>query len=329
MNYDWKFDHRPIIYAINKSWDLPKLIAERLGLKLNYLELDKFSDDEFKLRASGHCRRGEVYLIVENSPADELLQVQLAIDALYRASAGEINLVFPYPGWLRQDRIKNPHECLSAKKIYGDLDQSLGVVRFIVMDPHITQANLAVNHPWENLFSSKIFIDYFRNCNEIDLSDSTVVASDFGIIHTAMYIARKLGTNLAIIDKYRLSDTEIRPKRLIVEGKLKSNLIFVDDIISTFGTGMSDIEFMLKNNGKDKQVYMAAPHAVLVGPALERINNSPVKMILTTNTVHIPEDKKHSKITILSSGEIFSDCIYQVHCELGSVSSLYDPEQRS
>ncbi len=325
-NYDWHGD-QPLVFAINRNWDLPREIVELLGVELYYIDIITFADGEFKTWFKEHVRRAKIYLIVEISPFQKFGEVLFALDSLARASAGEINLVIPYPGWLRQDRIKIPHESLSAKVIYGTLDSHPNIVRFLMMDPHTAQANLAVDKPWELLYSAPYFIERFKEL-DIDLSDATVVASDFGISYTAMYIARKLGTNLAIIDKRRLTDTDTEAKRLIVEGDLKNNLLFVDDIISTFGTAKSDIDYVLQENGGERNIFLAAPHAVLAGPALKRIENSVVKKIFTTNTVYIPPEKKSQKIEVISVAKMFADAIFEIHCTRGSISSLYDIQQR-
>ncbi len=327
MKYDWH-DDLPLIFALNKKWSLPQEVARILGVELFYIEVTQFADGEFKTRFEEHIRRRKVYLIAENTPAQKFLEVVFALDSLARSSVAEINLVIPYLGWLRQDRIKLPHESLNAKIVYKTLDQAPRVSRFIVMDPHTAQANLAVDNPWEILFSAPYIIERFHQL-DVDMADTTVVAADFGISHTAMYIARKLGTNLAIIDKRRLTDTDTEVKRLIVEGELKTNLLFVDDIISTFGTARSDVDYVLKNNGaKYRRLFLAAPHAVLAGPALERIETSPFEKIFVTNTVYLPPEKQLDKIEVISVANIFAEAIYRIHCPGGSVSALYDLEQR-
>jgi len=325
-NYSWKED-KPLIFALNKNWDLPAEVADVLGVELFYIEVTQFADGEFKTRFEEHIRRRKVYLKVENSPAQKFVEVLFALDSLSRSSVGEINLIIPYPGWLRQDRIKFPHESLNAKIVYELLDNASRVARFVVMDPHTAQANLAVNNPWEILFSAPYIIRRFKEL-DVDLDDTTVVAADFGISHTAMYIARKLGTNLAIIDKRRLTDTDTEVKRLIVEGELKTNLLFVDDIISTFGTAQSDIDYVLRENGGGRRLFLAAPHAVLAGPALERIKSSSLEKIFVTNTVYLSPEKRIDKIEIISVAHIFAEAIYRIHCPGGSVSDLYDIEQR-
>ena len=325
-NYNWRLDHKPQIFAINKNWDLPQEIAKILKLNLRYINFTYFSDDEMLPCIDGPVRRSEVYLVVENTPAQKLLELHFALDALIRSSVEKINLVIPYPGWLRQDRIKRPHEALTAKKVYGDLDKISQVVRFIVLHPHTTQANLSVDSPWEDIYAGDIFLQKIKEMN-IDLSDTSVVASDFGAIHQAKYIARKLGTNIIIIDKLRMTDTDVTPKRLIVEGEIKQNLIFVDDIISTFGTGKEDIEYVLQE-AKNRNVFIVATHSVLCGPAMERIKGSPVKKILTSNSIPNSPDKQSEKIEIVSVAKLMADAIYQSFTELGSVSSTYDCKQR-
>lgn len=238
------------------------------------------------------------------------------IDAARRASAARIAAVIPYFGYARQDRKDQPRVSITAKLV-ANLIATAGADRILTMDLHAPQVQGFFDLPVDHLYSASVFVDYLR---EIKMEDLVVVAPDLGGTHMARAYAKRLGTPIAIVDKRRPRPNTVEVMNVIgnVEGL---NAILIDDICDTAGT-ITNAAAKLKEMGA-KTVFAACTHAILSGPAVERIEKSCIDQMIVTDSVPIHPSKLIDKIKILSIDKLFARAIMRIHNE-ESISSLFD-----
>jgi ribose-phosphate pyrophosphokinase len=306
-----------VIFSGTSNIPLAKEICDYLKIPLGKAVVKKFLDGEIYVKMDENVRGRDVFIIQPiSSPAnDNLMELLLMLDALRRASASRITAVIPYYGYGRQDRKPEPRVPISAR-VVADLIEAVLPNRLLTMDLHADQIQGFFHLPVDHLYAAPVFVDYFLK----NPSDSRVVVSpDTGGVERARFFARQIHASLAIIDKRRSRPNESEVMNVIgdVAGK---DCILYDDIIDTAGT-ITNAVAALKKNGA-ASVIACATHAVLSGPAIERLRTSPIDKILLSNTIQLPDSKKLDKIQILSVAALCGEAIRRIHCE-ESVSSLF------
>lgn len=306
------------MFACNSNLKLAEEIAQEIGVHLGDSEVMRFSDGEIQIRLNESVRGCDVFVIQSTSAPvnDNLMELLVMVDALKRASAKSINVVIPYYGYARQDRKARSRDPITAKLV-ADLIEIAGAHRVIAMDLHATQIQGFFNIPVDHLLGVPILGQYFRSKN---LDDVVVVSPDHGGVVRARRLADYLVTPLAIIDKRRPEPNVSEVMNIIGDVKGKTAII-IDDIIDTAGTIVLAANAMKKAGVKE--VYACCTHAVLSGPAMKRIEESPIKEVVVTNTIANLHPKPSRKIKTLSVAPLIGEAIIRIHEEL-SISTLFE-----
>ncbi|MFZ5626759.1 MAG: ribose-phosphate pyrophosphokinase [Bacillota bacterium] len=306
------------IFTGNANPALAAEIAEYLGVNLGQAQVSRFSDGEIVVKINESVRGADVFVIQPTcSPAnDHLMELLIMIDALRRASARRITAVIPYYGYARQDRKARGRDPITAKLV-ANLITVGGARRVMTMDLHAGQIQGFFDIPVDHLPGVPILAEYFRNKN---LENAVVVSPDLGGVTRARALADRLGSTIAIIDKRRPEPNVAEIMNIIgdIEGK---TVIMIDDIIDTAGTITLGAQALIERGAKE--VYACCTHPVLSGPAISRLENSPIKELVVTNTIPLSEEKRSNKIKVLSVAPLLGEAILRVHEDL-SVSMLFD-----
>mgnify|MGYP001589296848 CR=1 FL=1 len=305
------------IFTGNANKPLALEISAHLGTTLGKSEVKSFSDGEIYVDIQESVRGVEVYVVQSISMPcnDRLMELLIMLDAFKRASAGSITAVLPYYGYARQDRKVAPRTPISAKLV-ADLITVAGATRIVCIDLHAGQIQGFFNIPVDHLYATPVLIRYIR---ENFKDDITVVSPDAGGVERARAFAKRLGANLAIIDKRRPAPNVSEVMNIIGEVEGRSAII-LDDMVDTAGTLTQAAEALVARGARS--VYACCTHGVLSGPAIERINKSPIKKLVVTNTIQERPDARSEKIERLSIGPLLGEAIKRIH--LGeSVSSLF------
>jgi ribose-phosphate pyrophosphokinase len=302
----------------NSNPALADEIASVLKIKVGDANISNFSDGEIMVQINENVRGSDVFVVQSTCmPVNKnLMELLLIIDALRRASAGRITAVMPYYGYARQDRKAAPRVPISARLV-ADLLEAVGIDRVLTIDLHAGQIQGFFDIPVDHLYASPVLVDYVK---KEYLNDLVIVSPDAGGVERARAFAKRLNASLAIIDKRREKANVSEVMNVIGSVKGKNAILF-DDMIDTAGTITHAAE-ALKNQGARK-VIAACSHAVLSGPALDRINSSSLEEVIVTNT--IPMDDKVSvckKLKVLSVASLLGEAIKRIHEET-SVSSLF------
>ena len=297
---------------------LAREIADYLGIAVGQARLRRFPDTEVSFQIDENIRGTDVYIVQPTSaPVDEhLVELMIMIDAFRRSSAARITAVIPYYGYARQDRKDKPRVPISAKLVANVLSAA-GTNRVLTMDLHKAQIQAFFDIPVDHLFAAPVIIEYLSRRGYPDL---TIVSPDAGGAERARAYAKRLGAELAVIDKRRTEDGSAEVMNVIgdVEGR---TCIIQDDIIDTAGT-IQKAAHALKANGAAR-VLACAVHGVLSGPAIKRIEESPLDELIVTNTIPLtPERERCAKIKVLSVARLLGQAIRSIHEET-SVSSLF------
>lgn len=296
---------------------LAEEVASHLGQPLCQVTVKRFSDGELFVKIDENVRGRDVFVIQStNPPAENLLELLLLTDAARRASAARITAVIPYFGYARQDRKDQPRVAISAK-LMANMVKVAGADRVLGMDFHSHQMQGFFDLPVDHLYAAPVFVNHYR---QKALRDLVVVASDVGGAKMARGFAKRLNATLAIIDKRRPSANVAEVVNVVGEVKGK-DCIIPDDMIDTGGT-MSEAVHALKRLGAE-DIYCCATHPLLSGPAVERLQNSPVKEVAVTNTIDLPKERKFEKLKVLSIAPLLAKAIGYTHSDQ-SVSSLFD-----
>ena len=298
--------------------ELAREIAQHLSLPMGQCRLRRFPDTEVSFQIDENIRGTDVFIIQPTcSPVDEhIMELLIMIDAFKRSSAARITAVIPYYGYGRQDRKDKPRVPISAKLVANVLSAA-GTDRVLTMDLHKAQIQGFFDIPVDHLFAAPVIIDHL---SRMDFQNLTIVAPDAGGAERARAYAKRLGGELAVIDKRRSDDGTAEVMNVVgdVEGR---TCVIQDDIIDTAGT-IAKAAKALKANGAAR-VYACAVHGVLSGPALERIETAPLEKLIVTNTIPLNGDRaRSSKIMTLSVAKLLSQAIKSIH-EESSVSSLF------
>jgi ribose-phosphate pyrophosphokinase len=300
----------------------PKLsqdICEYLKIKLSDVLLTRFSEGEIRVKIDENVRGKDVFVIQPTCPPpnENLMELLILIDALKRASAARITAVIPYFGYARQDRKDQPRVPITAKLV-ANLITVAGASRILTMDLHAGQIQGFFDIPVDHLFAIGVFADYF---SRVKTENLVVVSPDVGGIKMARAYAKRLEAGLAIIDKRRVSPEKAEVMHILgeVEGR---DVIIVDDLIATGSSLIEAVEALKK--GKAKSIKAAITHGVLSGPAIERVDKcASLEKLIITDSIPLPDHKKHPKIEVLSVAHLLGEAIKRIHNE-ESVSSLFD-----
>jgi len=306
------------VFSGNAHRKLAEAICKELNVSCGNCEVGKFSDGEIFVNIAETVRGCDVFIIQPTSSPvnDNLMEALILIDALKRASAGRINAVIPYYGYARQDRKTKAREPITAKLVANLLTEA-GTDRVISMDLHAGQIQGYFDIPVDHLSGIPILAEYFKDM--ID-EDTVVVSPDIGGVVRARNFASLLDLPIAIIEKRRPKANVSEVMNVIGDIKDK-NVILVDDIVDTAGTITKAAEVLKKIGAKN--VYACATHAVLSGPAIERIENSVISKFVVTDTIPLTEEKRIDKIEVVSVAPIFAEAIRRIHLD-ESVSILFD-----
>lgn len=310
------------LFALSANRELGEEIAEYIGIELSECVTIRFADGELNMNISETVRGHDVFVVQPTSnPVNEhYMELLIMIDALKRASAKTINVIMPYYGYSRQDRKALSRQPISAKLV-ADLLEVAGASRIVAMDLHAAQIQGFFNIPIDNFEALPILVHYFK---EKKLDDIVVVSPDHGGTTRARKFALYFDAPIAIIDKRRPQPNVAEIMNIIgdVRGK---NVIIVDDIVDTAGT-VSIAADELKKQGA-KRIFVTCSHPILSHPAVERIAQSPIEEVVTTNSIKLTEDKKHPKIVQLSIAKILGQGVLNI-IDGKAISSLftYDPK---
>jgi len=308
----------PIIFTGNANRPLAEDIAKYMGLTLGNAIVTKFSDGETWVELKDNVRGRDVFVIQPTShPANEqLMELLIIIDALKRSSADRITAVLPYYGYARQDRKVSPRTPISSKLV-ADLITAAGAQRVLTIDLHAGQIQGFFNIPVDHLFAKPVLIEYLKN----ELQDNLVVVSpDAGGAERARSYAKLLASPMALIDKRRTRPNESEVMHVIGD-VCDRRAVIVDDIIDTAGTIVQAAQALVENGAKE--VFACCTHAVLSGPAVQRLRESKLKELIVTNTIRLADDAtKTGKIRTLSVAKLLGDAIQRIHAG-DSVSSLF------
>jgi ribose-phosphate pyrophosphokinase len=302
--------------------DLAREIAGFLGVSLGQARLKRFPDTEVSFQIDENIRGTDIFVVQPTcasgtvSVDQAIMELMIMIDAFRRSSAARITAVIPYYGYARQDRKDKPRVPISAKLVANVLSAA-GANRVLTMDLHKAQIQGFFDIPVDHLFAAPVIIDYLSRMENPDL---TMVAPDAGGAERARAYAKRLNAELAVIDKRRTEDGTAEVMNVVgdVQGR---TCVIQDDIIDTAGT-ITKAAAALKANGAEK-IFACAVHGVLSGPAIERIEKSPIDKMIVTNTIPLSGEKaKCEKIKVLSVARLLGQAIKSIHEET-SVSSLF------
>ena len=296
---------------------LAEEVGRHMGIDLCKTTCSRFADGEIFVRIDENIRGNDVFIIQPtNPPADTMMELLLMIDAARRASAARITVVMPYYGYSRQDRKDQPRVAIGAKLV-ANMIQGAGADRVLGVDFHQHQLQGFFDVPVDHLYAAPVFTAHYR---KKQLHDLVVVAPDVGSAKMARGFAKRLDAAFAIIDKRRPKANVAEVVNVVgdVEGR---DCLLADDMIDTAGTMVEAVNALKKLGARD--VYVCATHALLSGPAVERLRGAPIREVAVTDTIAIPPERQFETLKVLSVGELLSKAIRYIHSEQ-SVSSLFE-----
>ncbi len=307
------------IFTGNATPELARTICEHLSVPLGEALVSTFSDGEIRVEIGDNVRGRDVFLIQSTCPPanHNLMELLIMIDAVKRASARRITAVIPYFGYARQDRKVAPRVPITAKLV-ADLISTAGAQRILTLDLHVGQIQGFFDIPVDNLYASPIMIPYIKENFQDDL---TIVSPDAGGVPRARAYAKRLVASLGLIDKRRDASGKAKAMNLIGE-VLGKEVVILDDIVDTGGTLTQAAEVILQRGARN--VNACCTHAVLSGPAVQRVTDSPLNRLVVTDTIPLGEAARGcAKIVQLSVAHLFARAILNIHQE-DSISSLFE-----
>lgn len=315
---DDTFQRGPLLLLAGRSnLPLAKEIGEELGASVDGATIRNFSDGEIFVRIDKNARGRDVFIIQPtDAPADTLMELLLLIDAAKRASAARVTAVVPYYGYGRQDRKDQPRVAIGAKLV-ANLIAAAGADRLVGIDFHQHQIQAFFDIPVDHLYAAPVLIKYFREKN---LQNLVVIAPDVGSAKMARGFAKRLGADLAIVDKRRPKANVAEVVNIVgnVEGR---TCLLADDMVDTGGTLASAVQ-ALRERGAEA-VYACATHPVFSGKAVERLSAAPLEEMVVANTIHLPPERRWDGLTILSVAPLLARAIQHIHLN-ESVSQLFE-----
>ncbi len=315
--------HRPDyrIFAGNSNLALAEAIARELDRPLARATVGRFSDGEIQVEIADNVRGLDTFVIQSTSPdaSTNLMELLIMIDALKRASAASIVAVLPYYGYARQDRKVASRSPITAKLV-ADLLETAGATRVVSMDMHAGQIQGFFNIPFDHLYAAPVLLEHMRQRFDGDAQNVVIVSPDAGGVERARAYSKRLGSTLGIVDKRRTKPNVAEIMNVIgeVQGKIA---VLLDDMIDTAGT-LTQAANALVDKGATR-VYAYATHAVLSGPAVDRIAKSPIEEVVVTNTIPFgPAAAACPKLRALSVASLLAEAIRRIH-SADSLSSLF------
>ncbi len=305
------------VFAGNANPQLCRRISESIGVPLGDRLVSRFPDGEIHVRILENVRGRDVFVIQPTvpNPNENLMELLLLVDALKRASAQRVTAVVPCYGYARQDRKDLPRVPISAKLV-ANLLTAAGADRLLTIDLHAGQIQGFFDIPVDNLNAFPVFKQYIE---EVGLGSPTIVSPDVGAMKLASLFCTKLDLPLATVDKRRVGDYEVEATTVIGDVKGKK-VILVDDIVSTAGS-LTEAARILREQGAE-EIWAFVVHGILVGPAVERIKNSPIERLVTTDSVRTEIEDPDLGLTVLSVADLLGKAIMRIHKD-ESVSSLF------
>lgn len=302
------------IFAGSSNVTVAQGIADGLGLPLGKSECKTFSDGEIAVSLNESVRGSECFIVQSTCDPvnDNLMELLIMIDAMKRASAARITAVMPYFGYARQDRKAKPRDPISAKLV-ADLITTAGADRLLTMDLHANQIQGFFNIPVDHLLGAPLLAEYMKSMVGNEQEDYIVVSPDLGSVTRARNFANKIGCGLAIVDKRRQKANVSEVMNIIGDVKDKK-VILVDDMIDTAGTLCNAAAALIEKGGA-KSVTACATHAVLSGPAIERIQNSVISEVVLLDTVPVEGEKLIDKFTVLPVAPTFARAIERIYAD--------------
>ena len=300
------------IFACNSNKNVAQGIAGCLGIPLGKSDCSKFSDGEIAVSLHESVRGSDCFIVQSTCDPvnDNLMELLIMIDAMRRASAARITAVMPYFGYARQDRKSKPRDPISAK-LCADLITTAGADRVLTMDLHANQIQGFFNIPVDHILGVPLLAAYMKEKIGDNSDEFIVVSPDLGSVTRARNFANKIGCGLAIIDKRRQRANVSEVMNIIGDVKGKK-VVLVDDMIDTAGT-LCNAAAAIVEKGGATDVYACATHAVLSGPAKERLKDSVINELVFLDTVPISEEKMLDKFTVLPVAPIFAEAIERVY----------------
>lgn len=309
------------IFSGNSNPVVAKHIASALKLPLGRAEVKMFSDGEISVSLNESVRGMDCFIVQSTCyPVNNnLMELLIMIDAMKRASAGRITAVIPYFGYARQDRKASARDPISAKLV-ADLITTAGADRVLTMDLHAPQLQGFFNIPVDHLLGSRLLVSFLKNKIHSQSGEYVIVSPDLGSVNRVREFASKLSLPIAIIDKRRQRANVSEVMHIIgdVNGK---NVVLVDDMIDTAGTLCNAAKAVVEIGGA-REVFACATHAVLSGPAVERIKNSCIKELFLLDTIPITKEKFIDKFNVLSVASLFAEAIERIYSDI-PVSSMF------
>ncbi len=311
-----------IVFALTSSKDLAESVCKKLDLPLGKIKVEHFADGEIIVEPQESVRGRCVFIIQSTCcPVTEnLMEVLIAIDACKRASASEINIIMPYFGYARQDRKAKPRQPITAKLV-ANLLQVAGADRVICFDLHAAQIQGFFDIPNDDITAVPMLGNYFKEKN-FDSEDIVVVSPDHGGVTRTRKVADILNAPLAIIDKRRPRPNTVEATNII--GDINDKIcIIIDDICDTAGSLVAGCELLMEHGAKE--IYVGVTHAVFSSDAIEKIEKSPIKEMVITDTIALCDEQKNksSKITILTVADMIEGIIHSIR-EHKPVSTVYN-----
>jgi ribose-phosphate pyrophosphokinase len=313
-----RIDDKFKVFSGTANVPLAEEVCTFLGLARGQANVTRFRDGEVYIQILENVRGADVFVIQPTChPVDEhLMELLLMIDALKRASARRVTPVIPYFGYARQDRKDKPRAPISAKLV-ADLLTTAGANRCVIVDLHAPQIQGFFNIPVDHLFASPVLVDYWR---KMQVPELTVVSPDAGGVERARFFAKKMDSALAIVDKRRV-EMDVTEVMHVIGDVRGRNCVLLDDIIDTAGTLVKTAKALMESGAN--KVYACASHAVLSGPAIERIHASHLEQVVVTNTIPLSEEARNEpKIKVLTIAGLIARAIQSIH-EESSVSKLF------
>ena len=305
-----------IIFSGTAHRRLGEAIAQKLGMSLGQISIQRFSDGEIGVQYLENIRGKDVFIVQPtHSPTDNLMELLIMIDAAKRASARRITAVIPYYGYARQDRKDAPRVAITSRLV-ADLIEAAGAQRVLTMDLHAPQIQGFFNIPFDHLYASRLFVDLLT-LHPID--NVVIVAPDVGSTRLARFYANYLNRDFAVVDKHRTGPNQAVALNLIGDVKGK-NCLVVDDIVDTGGTVAATVTMLKERGGKD--IYAAVTHPVFSGKAVERIEASDITCLWVCDTIPTPKEHLFRKIRKVSTARLFAEAIRRIHDE-ASISHLF------
>jgi len=307
------------VFSGNANRPLAEEICQHLGIEIGQANTSRFSDGEFNFQILENVRGEDCFLVQPTCPSvdENLMELLIMLDAFRRSSAKRVTAVIPYYGYARKDRKDRPRVPISAKLVANLITQA-GADRVLLLDLHAGQIQGFFDIPADHLYAAPVLVGYIQ---KLGLPRLTVVAPDAGGVERARAYGKRLDAELAIIDKRRDYDRLGEVEVLHVVGDVEGRTaLIIDDMIDTAGTLVKAAE-ALKRNGAGT-VYASATHALFSGPAVERIEASPIQEVIVTNTIPTENACRSKRVTCLSVAKLLAEAILSIHDET-SVSKLF------